>query len=79
MGFVTCLIIPVAILLAILIACKMLDFSILPEGLKLSPPKKFKFPQVQRNGYTWQAWDDYSDDDYSDDDYSDDDPDSDYE
>ena len=62
MGFMLCLIIPVVVLLAILIACRMLNFSILPEGLKLPPPKRFKFPKLQRNGYTWQAWEEDSDD-----------------
>jgi len=72
MGFIKVMVIPVAVLSVILIACKMLNFSILPEGLKLPSPKKFKFPKVQRNGYKWEAWEEDSDDDSdSEDDWSD--------
>ena len=74
------MVIPVVVLLVILIACKMLNFSILPEGLKLPSPKKFKFPKVQRNGYKWEAWEEDSDDDSdSEDDWSDSDSDDDDE
>lgn len=77
MGFILCLVIPVVVLLVILIACKLMNFSILPEGLKLPSPKKFKIPQVRRNGYKWEAWSsDINDDD---DDYDDDDSDEDYD
>lgn len=74
MGFIKVMVIPIAVLLVILVACKLLNFSILPNGLRLPTPKKFKFPKVQRNGYKWEAWDDDSDSD-DDDEWSDSDDD----
>jgi hypothetical protein len=54
MSFIMLLIIPSALLLCLLFACKWTNFSILPEGLSLPPPTKFIFPTVRRDGYKWK-------------------------
>ena len=37
-------------------ACKWGNFSIIPEQLKIKPPKKYKFPTITRGeDYKWDA------------------------
>ena len=37
-------------------ACKWSNFSIIPEQLKVKPPKKYKFPTITRGeDYKWDA------------------------
>ena len=66
--FVT-LILPVVIIIGVLFLCKMFNFSMLPKGWQLPPPKKFKFPLLKRRPFgTWYAVDgDYLEPENSDD------------
>lgn len=61
------LFIPAAVLICLLIACKWMNFSIIPEGMKMSKPPKFKFPNLARNGYKWDAWEGSSSEEEDDD------------
>lgn len=72
MGVFICLLIPTIILVCILLACKWLNFSILPKGLKLPPPQKFTFPKVKRKGYKWEEEEEDDSSSSDEDDYSDD-------
>jgi len=61
MNWVLCLTIPVVLFLTVLFICKKMNFSILPKGLRMPPVKKFKFPNLKRNGYTWEVEESESD------------------
>nr|QBK86349.1 MAG: hypothetical protein LCMAC102_01440 [Marseillevirus LCMAC102] len=63
MRFLICLAVAFGLLIFLLFVCKWLNFSIIPKGLKLSKPKKFKFPQMRRNGYNWEVYEDSDSDD----------------
>jgi len=48
-------IIAVVLFFCILLACKWLNFSILPKGFKLPSPQKFEFPKLKRKqNYSWK-------------------------
>ena len=39
-----------------MLVCKWGNFSIIPKGLRLKPPTKYKFPKVSRGeDYKWEA------------------------
>lgn len=63
-GLIPCLIIPLVTLLVIFLVCKYYNFSVIPKGLKIPTPKKFRFPKIKRNEYTWEV--ESSDDETSD-------------
>ena len=62
MELIMCVAVPVILVLCLLFACKWTNFSIIPEGLRIPPPKAFIFPKLKRDGYKWKPEDDpYSD------------------
>ena len=77
-----CLVIPVVLIICLLLACKWAKFSIIPEGLTIPKPKRFKLPKLKRSNNRWSqddSSDDEDDDDEDDDDEDDDDEDDDDE
>jgi len=56
MGVFLCLVLPLIAFVAIMLVCKWGNFSIIPEGLKIKPPKKYRFPKISRGeDYKWEA------------------------
>ena len=50
------LILSIILFIAIILACKWGNFSIIPKDLSLKSPKKFKFPKIKRGeDYKWTA------------------------
>lgn len=69
MSVFLCLVLSVAAFIIIILVCKWGNFSIIPKGLRLKPPPKYKFPKVSRGeDYKWEAH--YSSDESDDEDNS---------
>jgi hypothetical protein len=47
------IVVPVVTFVVILLACKWGNFSLIPKGMKLPTPSKYKLPKVSRNSQ-WQ-------------------------
>ena len=56
MGVFLCLVISVIVFIIIILVCKWSNFSIIPKGMRIKPPSKYKFPKVSRSeDYKWEA------------------------
>lgn len=54
MGLLTCLAISFVLMIGILAICKWYKFSIIPRGMQLKAPSKYRWPKVTRGKYGWE-------------------------
>jgi hypothetical protein len=48
MSIVWCLLIAIGIVIGVVVVCKWKRISIIPKGLRLPPPQKFRMPRLKR-------------------------------